>query len=245
VSREVKPPHAGPGWSELATLDGYAAVLDPADRKGVKNRFIDRVHKHALTRALSPIHGQRVLDFGCGTGRLSEWLVKQGATVDGVDATPEMVRRAREAVPVATFHEIDGFALPFADDSHDAVVSVYVLQYYVADPDAMGALLAEFARVLRPGSRVVAIEQVTDSDIGRGGTSAAYCERLAAAGYGNVAARPIRLGQSRVMYAIERRPWLASLPFTPRLVTREAQRTLESTLVGGRYADTLLVGTAP
>jgi SAM-dependent methyltransferase len=242
VTREVQPPHAGPGWSELASLDRYAAVLDPGDRAGVKNRFIDRVHKHALRRVLAPIKGQRVLDFGCGTGRLSEWLVNEGATVNGVDATPEMVRRAREAVPRASFFDIDGFQLPFADDSHDAVISVYVLQYYVADPDAMGALLAELARVLRPSGRVVAIEQATDGDIGRGATIAAYRGRLTAAGYADVSARPVRLGDSHVMYLAERRPRLARLPFMPWLVTREAQRTQPGALAGERYADTLFVG---
>jgi SAM-dependent methyltransferase len=238
MTHDVRPPHAGPGWAELAALDRYAAVLDPADRVGDKNALIDQVHKQALARVMPARDGVRVVDFGCGTGRLAEWLVARGATVSGVDATPEMVQRARAAVPQASFFEIDGFALPFEAGSQDVVLSVYVLQYYVADRDATAALLAEFRRVLAPGGQVIAIEQATDGDIGRGATAGRYRDSLAAAGYQEVSSTPVRLGHSRVMRLSERWPRLGRGAIVPSLVTTEA-RCMRSRLVGERYADTL------
>ena len=77
-----------------------------------------------------------------------------------------MVDVARANVPEASFHVVDGTAsLPFEDARFDVVVSVYVLQYYVGCEESD---FRELARVLRPGGRLVAIEQVTESDIGRG-----------------------------------------------------------------------------
>jgi SAM-dependent methyltransferase len=245
MTHEVRPPHAGPGWSELAALDRYAAVLDPRDCVGAKNDLIDRVHKRALARAFPSVDGLRIVDFGCGTGRLTEWLVSRGAVVNGVDATAEMLDRARAAVPGANFFEIDGFELPFEAASHDAVLSVYVLQYYVADADAMAALLAEFRRVLRPGGALAAIEQTTEGDIGRGARPAGYSRAIAAAGYRDVRSVAVRLGDSRLSRWVERWPRLGGLASLPSLVVREAQRTPSAALVGERYADTLFLARAP
>jgi SAM-dependent methyltransferase len=245
VTREVRQPHAGPGWSELAALDRYAAVLDPGDRVGAKNALIDSVHKRALARALPALDGLRVVDFGCGTGRLAEWLAGQGALVSGVDATPEMVDRARAAVPEANFQVIDGFDLPFETASEDAVISVYVLQYYVGDRDAMAELLAEFRRVLRPGGTLAALEQTSAGDIGRGTTTAGYRDAVSAAGFDAVFAAPVRLGDSRFTRLVERWPRLRDLSILPSLVTREAQRTPAASLVGERYADTLFLAREP
>jgi ubiquinone/menaquinone biosynthesis C-methylase UbiE len=244
MTREVRQPHAGPGWSELAALDRYAAVLDPGDRVGAKNALIDSVHKRALAKALPGLSGLRIIDFGCGTGRLAEWLTSRGAEVNGVDATAEMIQRARPAVPDASFHVIDGFDLPFETGSQDAVISVYVLQYYVVDADAMMALLTEFRRVLRPGGTLAAIEQTTDGDIGRGATVAGYREAFTAAGYEDAFAAPVRLGDSRVTRWVERWPRLRDLEVLPSLVMREAQRTPSAALVGERYADTLFLARA-
>jgi ubiquinone/menaquinone biosynthesis C-methylase UbiE len=190
------------------------------------------------------LQGMRIIDFGCGTGRLTEWLARNGADVNGVDATAEMIQRARAAVADARFHVIDGFELPFDTSSQDAVISVYVLQYYVADPDAMATLLAEFGRVLRPGGTLAAIEQTTRGNIGRGATAAAYCDAFAGCGYENIEAAPVRLGDSRVIRWVERWPRDRGVRILPSLVMREAQLTPSGALTGERYADTLFQARA-
>src|SRR5262249_22477411 len=136
---------------------------------------------------------QRVLDFGCGNGRLSKWLVERGAAVDGVDLTPEMVSAAREAVPEASFATIDGTTLPFRDDSFDVILAVYVLQYHVREDRGVAR---ELGRVLRQGGRLLAIEQVTDSDLGRGAPASAYEELFVNVGLRLVDVATIRLGTS-------------------------------------------------
>jgi ubiquinone/menaquinone biosynthesis C-methylase UbiE len=227
---------AGTTWSELARLDPLAAVLDPGDSLGAKNHALDRVHKHAIAAALGDVRQRRVIDFGCGTGRLAAWLSSRGATVDGVDVTPEMIEVAQaRRLPQATFIVIEDDGLPFVNGTFDLAVSAYVLQYYVSQP----GIAAEIARVLRPGGILATVEQVTESDIGRGGSLTAYVGMFEAAGFRTVEARVTRVSDSRLIGAVSRRPWIAHAPFLPQLVEREAKRLNDVPLIGGRYADVL------
>jgi SAM-dependent methyltransferase len=236
----VRGTEGGQSWTELAALDPLAGVLDPADTRGGKNRLIDRAHKRALGRAAGDLGGLRVLDFGCGTARLSEWLVRRGATVDGVDVTPEMLAVARTRVPGARFHETDGTTLPFDEGRFDLAVTAYVLQYYVR---TASPIPGEIARVLRAGGRLLAIEQITDSDIGRGGTSAQYERTLAAAGLDVDATSVVRTSDSRLVGIASGHPFVSRLPFVPLLVNEEARRRANAPLTDGRYADALFSAT--
>ena len=94
--------------------------------------------------------GERILDLGCGDGQLTHRIGANGATVVGVDTSPEMVASARTLGIVA----MEGSAelLPFSDHAFDAVFSNATL-HWVHDHDAM---MAEVRRVLKPGGRFVA-----------------------------------------------------------------------------------------
>jgi ubiquinone/menaquinone biosynthesis C-methylase UbiE len=236
----VRRTEAGQSWAELAQLDSLASVLDPADRRGGKNRLIDRVHKRALGRAVGDIRGTSALDFGSGTGRLSDWLVRNGAHAEGVDVTPEMVAVAQTRVPEAQFQTIDGRTLPFTDGRFDLVITAYVLQYYV---DGDMRIAQELARVLQNGGKLVAIEQVAEDDLGRGGTVAAYEEMLGGAGLRMLDVSKIRMGDSRTVALAQRLPVLARLPLVPRLVAVEAKRREKAPLTNGRYADVVFRAT--
>lgn len=92
-----------------------------------------------------------VLDAACGTGRHSVWLAEQGHEVIGVDSSPDMLAKAKTKLPQARFETGDLTALPLPDASVDAALCALALVHL---PDLRPAF-AEFARVLRPGGRLV------------------------------------------------------------------------------------------
>lgn len=91
------------------------------------------------------------LDAACGTGRYAEHLAGRGHRVVGVDSSPDMLDRARVRVPSGEFRLGDLHRLPVPDSSVDLVVSGLALSHV----PALTPVLAEFARVLRPGGHLV------------------------------------------------------------------------------------------
>ena len=90
----------------------------------------------------------KVLDLGCGTGHLSEFIKDQGHDVIGLDPSKEMLKFAKKNFPNITF--VDGISaeLPFADNSFDYVVSIEVLRY-LNKKDVIQTY-KEIYRVLKP-----------------------------------------------------------------------------------------------
>ena len=102
-------------------------------------------------RTVGSWEGLDVLDLGCGGGFLSEALVTRGARVTGIDPAARAVESARvhaEDGGLDIRYDVGvGEALPYPDASFDVVVSVDVLEHVESVPK----VLAETARVLRPG----------------------------------------------------------------------------------------------
>ena len=96
---------------------------------------------------------ERLLDAGCGPGGNGAWLAEHGAVV-GVDLSPDALAFVRARRPATTPVRASVDALPFSDESYDAVVGLTVL-YTV--PDDAGAV-RELARVTRRGGAVVLVE---------------------------------------------------------------------------------------
>ena len=61
-------------WGERASFGGIRSTSDLADAKGLKNIYIDLTYKTCLGREMSLSPKDKVLDFGCGLGRLSAWV---------------------------------------------------------------------------------------------------------------------------------------------------------------------------
>jgi SAM-dependent methyltransferase len=108
-----------------------------------------------LYALVGDIHGQRVLDAGCGPGTNIQWLLEQGASaVVGIDYSPKMIELAqRHARPTVTLHEADmGQPLTFLESASFDLVFSSLVVHYIED---QAALFGELARVLRPGGHFV------------------------------------------------------------------------------------------
>ncbi|MEB3101473.1 trans-aconitate 2-methyltransferase [Ferviditalea candida] len=112
--------------------------------------FVSR-YGQDLLQILKPAAGEKILDLGCGTGDLADEMTKLGADVTGLDASEEMISRAREKYPELRF--IIGRAESFrAEEPYDAVFSNAALHWV---KDAKGATESIW-EALRPGGRFVA-----------------------------------------------------------------------------------------
>jgi SAM-dependent methyltransferase len=98
----------------------------------------------------------RVLDAGCGDGRNSEYLMRCGAEVFGVDSDPFQVERIRRVAAIASpglattnFKVARVSQLPFPDDHFDAVICNAVL-HFSADSKEFERSVSDMWRVLKP-----------------------------------------------------------------------------------------------
>ena len=111
-------------------------------------RFVAHMAE-SLVELLQPQPGERILDLGCGDGFLTRRIAESGATVIGVDTSPEMIAAARERGVDA--HLVHGEELNF-DGAFDAVFSNAALHWMKNQE----AVLAGVHRALKPGGRFVA-----------------------------------------------------------------------------------------
>lgn len=113
---------------------------------------------------------KRLLDVGSGAGQIIRHLLKysdKDATITGFDLSPEMLRRARGRLSTKRpqFLSADLTHLPFADAAFDCITCGYVLEHL---PEAKPGL-AELARVLQPGGRMMLL--TTEESFGGAWTS--------------------------------------------------------------------------
>ena len=105
--------------------------------------------------ALANVKGGTLLEVGVGTG-MSLRFYAPSLRVTGIDASREMLEKAREKVQadgyghVDTLAEMDARAMQFADDSFDHVVALHIMSV-VPEPERV---LAELARVCKLGGCV-------------------------------------------------------------------------------------------
>jgi len=137
--------------SEIAARD---AQVDAYDRMAFLNLF-GRVEIPLTRRALAPRPADRLLEAGCGTGRMTPILSTTVRELIAMDFSFESLRANRgklQAANIANVHlvQADLCRLPFADRAFDRIVSSQVLEH-VPGLDARAAAVAGLARVLRPG----------------------------------------------------------------------------------------------
>lgn len=125
------------GWAHFAPLQ--ALTTEPAAQ---------------LVRFAGIRSGDRVLDVACGTGVVAVTAARRGATVTGLDLTPELIDVARDNARLGAvevdWREGDVESLPFAADSYDVVVSQFGHMFAPRPDVAIGEML----RVLKPGGTI-------------------------------------------------------------------------------------------
>ena len=238
-------------WNGLSSLSPEASVFDPHDLLGEKNAYIASIRDATLHGALTPVieRGGIVLDFGCGTGSASLGLLRLGCRVVGLDIARALLEQARARCDAerSVFVAIDGQSLPVADAVLDAAVT-YVVLSYVVDDDAVLTLLSSIRAALKPGGRLVAIEQcrrartIVEDGLKVHRSIEDWRTLFTSAGFRDVASVTVRSGRFPAIPLI-RQGWI------PRRLwpaIRAAERRIGRLLpvLPGDYAEVAIKGTA-
>ena len=182
-------------------------------------RYEAQARAHAIA-ALGLAPGQRVLQVGVGTGgahRALDRAVMPGGRAVGLDLSRVMLdlTRRRTAAPLC---EGDAVALPFAARCFDRLFSAYLLD--LLPTDELPRALAEFARVLRPGGRVVVVSLTEGVDLPSRLFVAAWKLRFRLAPRSLGGCRPLRLRAlvERAGFVVERREVITQRGFPSEIV---------------------------
>jgi SAM-dependent methyltransferase len=153
----------------------WAEDLDyPPELAGVPEGAVESFAGVANPFSLGRLEpGERVLDLGSGAGTdslVAAQMVGETGRVTGIDMTPEMLAKAREAAAAmearnVEFVEGEAERLPFADETFDVVISNGVVDL-IPDKDAV---FGELFRVLAPGGRLQIADVTIQSPVSEEG----------------------------------------------------------------------------
>ncbi|MBF8187147.1 class I SAM-dependent methyltransferase [Nonomuraea sp. K274] len=150
---------AGVEVARVDTVEGYRIWSETYDGPNSAFDFDEPI----VTEIVDALPVGVALDAACGTGRLAAALAERGHRILGVDSSPDMLARAGKRVPDGEFRLGDLNRLPVPDDAVDLVVCSLAL----AHVPSLEPVLAEFARVLRPGGHLV-ISDIHPEGVARG-----------------------------------------------------------------------------
>ena len=148
-SRDVGRPAPGVAAGLDGRWDGLSEWWTETFTQGADIEYEQQI----IPLAVAELAGAaRVLDLGCGEGQIARHLLSQGSEVVGVDPTRPLLEEASRRGGLA-MAQATGNAVPLKSAAFDAVLVSLVIEHI----SALSETLAEIARVLRPGGRLVLI----------------------------------------------------------------------------------------
>jgi SAM-dependent methyltransferase len=144
---------------------GYNLVAEDYARE-----FSDEMSKKPFDRKMLDWLTEKVkglgtiCDLGCGGGQVAGYLQSRGASVCGIDLSPEMIKQARRLNPEIAFHQGNMLALTeVADDSFGGIAAFYSI-IHIQRKSLVDAL-REMKRVLRPRGRLLLTFHIGQKDV--------------------------------------------------------------------------------
>lgn len=160
------PVRAAEGFVDLVPRTDVGAVTQYADHEFHERLHVTdappvlsaRVKADMMRRMLAPGAGERVLDLGCGAGKLALYAGRDGARAAGVDVAPFFLARAAREVELVLG---DLRRLPFRKGAFPKAYTLDVLEHL--DEDGVREVLLEARRSLGPGGRLFVYTHAMES----------------------------------------------------------------------------------
>jgi len=138
-------------------------MLEEYKERSAWNDHLDSVHirsdilvTNRVLALLGDVRGKRILDAGCGNGKMSRLLEKAGASVVGVDVVPEQIDRARRASPETIRYEVgDLVHLDELDLPGDFDLAISLMTFLHLDSVQFGQALKQIKGLLKKGGTFV------------------------------------------------------------------------------------------
>ncbi len=137
-------------YSNIGTKSAAQVTEDELRRTGVVDYERLVLRDPTIEDLIKSSTPRKVLDFGSGVGRMTEYFTDDFDVVHGVDISKTMIEGAKKRVPKATFSVFDGQVLPYEPEDFDLIFSYQVLQYAPSVSD-VERYLKEFYRILKQG----------------------------------------------------------------------------------------------
>jgi len=155
------------GWitdDSAQRYDTQVEVLFNGTANATRRQALPQLHEVFVGRDQRRL---RLLDLGCGTGRFLDFVKQAWPRLPtlGLDLSEAYVREAKHHLKRWSRIEVivaNGEAIPIPDDSHDAVTSIFV--FHELPPKVRRIVFREFARVLKPGGRLVLVDSLQHGD---------------------------------------------------------------------------------
>ena len=201
------------------------AVLDASPHISVRraNIYRDYITRNAVVRAVQPAPADRILDYGCGTGRLSLEMARYAREVHGVDIADSMLQQARNWAQETRLGNVTFGRPESATGQFQKAFTFGVMCHH--DDQALEIALANLRGLIEPGGRLFLLEQVrseekTFEDFYRQRARAAYPEFADRAGFRLVRQQPVFRMPSYGLALWNRWPFPKSLLFALELIER-------------------------
>jgi putative AdoMet-dependent methyltransferase len=121
---------------------------------GVDQEYKEVFHKYDhILETVAHKSGSTVLEFGVGTGNLSEKLLLKGKTVIGIEPSKGMREKALKRNPGLTLHDGDFLSFPKLDQEIDTIVSTYAF-HHLTD-DEKDAAIEHYSQLLKKDGKIV------------------------------------------------------------------------------------------
>ncbi|MGW7042177.1 class I SAM-dependent methyltransferase [Streptomyces avermitilis] len=133
--------------------DAAASTYAQLFRDTLRDSPLDRAILGAFAEVVSASGDRQVADLGCGPGHITAHLGELGLAAFGVDASPAMIKLARQAYPGLRFDVGSMAVLNIADGVLGGVLSRWSIIH--TPPQELSVILAEFHRVLAPGGHLL------------------------------------------------------------------------------------------